>query len=184
MSLVVWLTGLSGSGKSALSLFVEEQLQSRGIPVAVLDGDIIRRTLSSDLGFSPEDRAESLRRISALARELADSGKVVLVAAISPYASVRDQIRGEHSLFLEVFVEASLATCESRDPKGLYKKARAGEIPDFTGISAPYEPPLHPDLTCRTDRESLEVSGSKILVAIDTAISVLQSGAQARAAVS
>lgn len=184
MSLVVWLTGLSGSGKSTLSLFVEGQLQARGIPVAVLDGDIIRRTLSSDLGFSPEDRAESLRRISALARELADSGKVVLVAAISPYAAVRDQIRGEHSLFLEVFIDAPIEACESRDPKGLYRKARAGEIPDFTGISAPYEPPLHPDLVCRTNVETLEVSGSKIVVAIETAMSVLQSGARARAAVS
>lgn len=174
MPIVVWFTGLSGSGKSTLSLRVEQQLQSRGIPVAVLDGDLIRRSLSSDLGFSPRDRAENLRRISELALDLSESGKVVLVAAISPYREIRDEIRAAHPNFLEIFVDAPLQTCERRDPKGLYKKARSGEIAEFTGISAPYEKPDCPDVICRTDTETIEESSAKIVHSIDIAIELKQ----------
>ena len=149
---VVWFTGLSGSGKSTLARALEERLVSSGHLVYVLDGDNIRHGLNCDLGFSPEDRNENIRRIGEVAALFRDAGIVVLTAFISPYRADRDLARqavGEDR-FLEVFVDAPLATCEERDPKGLYVKARAGEIPEFTGLTAPYEEPPNPALVVNT----------------------------------
>lgn len=144
---VVWFTGLSGSGKSTIARALEERLAAAGRLVYVLDGDNIRHGLCADLGFSAADRVENIRRIGHVAALLADAGALVLTAFISPFRADRAQVRellgGD---FLEVHVDAPLATCEDRDPKGLYKKARAGQIPEFTGITSPYEPPEHPEL--------------------------------------
>jgi len=165
---VVWFTGLSGSGKTTLSTAVEERLRSAGFPVECLDGEIIRQNLSKGLGFSREDRIEHLLRIAFVAEMLARHGVIVLVAAISPYRATRDAIRhrlGAH--FTEVYVNAPLAVCEARDVKGLYRKARAGLIPAFTGIDDPYEPPLQPEVECRTDIETVEESVRKVLEFLD-----------------
>lgn len=145
---VVWFTGLSGSGKSTVSRRVEQLLLERGVFAYGLDGDNMRFGLNSDLGFSPEDRTENIRRISQVAKLMADATVVVLTAFISPYRAGRDACREilPDGVFLEVFVDTPLEICEARDPKGLYKKARAGEIRGFTGIDAPYEPPLNPEI--------------------------------------
>jgi bifunctional enzyme CysN/CysC len=148
---VVWLTGLSGSGKSTLSIAVERRLFNVGYQVYVLDGDNMRHGLNADLGFSPEERAENIRRVGEVAALMSRAGLIVITAFISPYRSDRERARratGEN--FHEVYVKADLATCEARDPKGLYKRARAGEIPEFTGISAPYEAPANPELVLDT----------------------------------
>lgn len=154
---VVWLTGLSGSGKSTIARAAERLLLERGHLAYVLDGDNVRHGLNGDLGFSPEERKENIRRIGEVAALFADAGVIVLVAFISPYA--RDRRRAREAAgaarFLEVFVDADLATCEERDPKGLYEKARAGEISGFTGISAPYEPPAGADLELPSGRLSI-----------------------------
>lgn len=148
---VLWLTGLSGAGKSTLALGVERRLFEAGIQVYVLDGDNVRHGLTANLGFSPEDRAENVRRVGEVAALFADAGIVVIASFISPYRSDRERARlAAASMFHEVYIRADLQTCEARDPKGLYKRARAGKIPDFTGISAPYEPPETPDLTIDT----------------------------------
>lgn len=152
----LWFTGLSGSGKSSIAHAVENLLYERGIRTYVLDGDNIRHGLNRDLGFSPEDRTENIRRISEVARLFVDAGIVVMTAFISPYRADRDRAReiiGDGS-FVEIYVKCDLEVCEQRDPKGLYKKARAGEIPEFTGISAPYEEPLHPELIIDTAEET------------------------------
>ena len=148
----IWLTGLSGSGKSTVAVAAEQALIRRGHAAFVLDGDNVRHGLNQNLGFSPEDRTENIRRIGEVAKLFADAGMIVLTSFISPYREDRDRVRALHEegRFLEVFVAADLATCESRDVKGLYKKARAGEIPEFTGISAPYEEPLRPELVLDT----------------------------------
>lgn len=148
---VLWLTGLSGSGKSTVALGVEHALHGLGYQGYVLDGDNVRAGLNSDLGFSPEDRHENLRRIAEVAALFAQSGSLVVTAFISPYQADRDAARaiiGEG--FHEVHIDAGLEVCEARDPKGLYKRARAGEIPNFTGISAPFEAPSKPDLVIDT----------------------------------
>jgi len=154
---VAWFTGLSGSGKSTVARAVEERLTAAGRLVYVLDGDNIRHGLCSDLGFSDEDRVENIRRIGHVAALFADAGAIVLTAFISPFrndrAQVRDLVGGDD--FLEVFVDAPLDVCESRDPKGLYVKARNGDIPEFTGISSPYEAPESPALRLRTGEQSL-----------------------------
>jgi bifunctional enzyme CysN/CysC len=164
---VIWLTGLSGSGKSTLSRAVERELFNLGMHPYVLDGDNIRHGLNSNLGFSPDDREENIRRVAEVAKLMADAGLITITAFISPYLADRRRAR-EIALeggvdFLEVFVDAPLATCEERDTKGLYKKARAGEIAEFTGISAPYEAPENPELTIHTDRESREESAARIV---------------------
>ena len=151
-SVTVWFTGLSGSGKSTLAFALEEALLERGVAAYVLDGDNVRFGLNRDLGFSPEDRTENIRRIGEVCRLFGDAGIVVLTAFISPYVADRDQVRAIHpgGMFIEVYVNTPLEVCEARDPKGLYVKARAGEIPDFSGISAPYEPPPSPEITIDT----------------------------------
>ncbi len=153
---VLWFTGLSGAGKSTLAMEVEQQLFKHGFQVYVLDGDNVRRGLNKNLGFSPDDRAENIRRIGEVAALFADAGLVCITAFISPYQDDRDRARAAApGLFHEVYVKADLATCEGRDPKGLYKKARSGEIADFTGISAPYEPPTAAELVVDTAVDSV-----------------------------
>lgn len=154
---LLWFTGLSGSGKSTLANAVDAALHARGIHTYVLDGDNVRHGLNNDLTFSAEDRVENIRRISEVSKLFVDAGLVVMTAFISPYREDRARARsivGER--FIEVHVDADVAVCEARDPKGLYKKARAGEISDFTGISAPYEAPEHPELRIDTATMSLE----------------------------
>jgi adenylylsulfate kinase len=161
----VWLTGLSGSGKSTIAVAAEEALVSRGRLAYVLDGDNIRHGLNKNLGFSPEDRTENIRRIGEVAKLFTDAGLVVFTSFISPYRADRDLVRSIHDAgrFIEVHVAASVETCESRDVKGLYKKARAGEIPEFTGISAPYEAPLQPELVIDTGGEPVEKSVERLV---------------------
>ncbi len=162
----VWLTGLSASGKSTIAVLVDQLLAERGARSYVLDGDNIRHGLNRDLGFSPGDRAENIRRIGEVARLFTQAGIVNLTAFISPYREDRDRNRAiqDPGDFIEVFVDSPLEVCERRDPRGLYRLAREGKIPEFTGISAPYEPPLHPDLVLNTDRES-EAESAATLVA-------------------
>lgn len=148
---VLWFTGLSGAGKSTIAMAVERELFRRGLQVYVLDGDNIRYGLSADLGFAPEDRAENIRRVGEVAALFADAGMIAITAFISPYRSDRQRARAAaHESFHEIYIKADLAACESRDPKGLYLRARKGEIPEFTGISAPYEPPEAPNLVVDT----------------------------------
>ncbi len=154
---ILWFTGLSGSGKSTLAKAVEQTLFERGCQTYILDGDNVRFGLNRDLGFSPDDRTENIRRIGEVAKLFMDAGAIVLTAFISPYRTDRDanrEIVGEGE-FLEIYAKCSLEECENRDPKGLYKKARAGEIPEFTGISAPYEEPLNPEIVVETDQYSV-----------------------------
>ncbi len=155
---VLWFTGLSGSGKSTLAHAVEEKLFERNHLSMVLDGDNIRHGLNKNLGFSPEDREENIRRIGEVAKLFADAGLITMTAFISPYRKDRDKARQllKEGEFIEIFVKVSLDVAEERDPKGLYKKARAGEIQDFTGISAPYEEPLAPELVIDTGQLKLD----------------------------
>ena len=162
---ILWLTGLSGSGKSTIGHRVERMLIERGAFAYVLDGDNIRHGLNRDLGFSPEDRVENIRRIGEVARLFGDAGALVLSAFISPYRKDRDRVRalmgpGE---FIEVFVDTPLEICEARDPKGLYKKARAGEISNFTGLDAPYEAPENPEVHLETADLSVDGAASQVI---------------------
>ncbi len=161
----IWLTGLSGSGKSTIAVAAEAELVRRGRLAYVLDGDNVRHGLNKNLGFSPEDRTENIRRIGEVAKLFTDAGTIVLTSFISPYRADRDAVRANmgDGDFLEVYVAASLETCESRDVKGLYKKARAGEIPEFTGISAPYEEPERPALVIDTNAQSVEESVNQLV---------------------
>lgn len=164
-AVVLWFTGLSGSGKSTLAHAVEQVLYDKGCRTIVLDGDNIRHGLNKNLGFSPEDREENIRRIGEVAKLFTQAGVIALTAFISPYRADRDKARellndGE---FVEVYLKCAVDVCESRDVKGLYKKARAGEIKEFTGISAPYEEPLNPELVIDTAAETLEESTRKVL---------------------
>ncbi len=162
---VLWFTGLSGSGKSTIANEVSYKLHKMGKLSYILDGDNIRHGLNKDLGFSPEDRKENIRRISEVASLFADAGFITITAFISPYRVDRDFCRGlvGEERFIEIYTKASLDTCEKRDPKGMYKKARAGIIKEFTGISAPYEEPLKPELVIDTDKESIEDSTDKAI---------------------
>ncbi|WP_164667677.1 adenylyl-sulfate kinase [Virgibacillus doumboii] len=164
-SAVIWFTGLSGSGKSTLSVELEKELHAMGIRTYRLDGDNVRHGLNKNLGFSPEDRKENIRRIGEVSKLMVDGGLFTLTAFISPYREDRNEVREllEDGEFIEVFVNASVETCESRDPKGLYKKARAGEIKGFTGIDAPYEEPKNPEVTVDTDKLSLKESVQEIV---------------------
>ena len=164
-SKVLWFTGLSGSGKSTIANATESILHERGMQTYILDGDNVRMGLNKDLGFTAEDRKENIRRISEVAKLFVDSGSVVLTAFISPYildrADAKKTIGGDD--FIEVFVSADLSVCEERDPKGLYKKARLGEIKNFTGIDAPYEEPVNPDLIIRTDKHTIEECATQVV---------------------
>jgi adenylylsulfate kinase len=159
----VWFTGLSGAGKTTIRMAVEEKLRAQGHKVEVLDGDIVRENLTKGLGFSKEDRDENIRRIGFVSHLLTRNGVIVLVSAISPYRDIRAEVRERIGDFVEVFVNAPLEVCEERDVKGLYKRARSGELKQFTGISDPYEAPLFPEIECRTDLETLEESAAKVL---------------------
>ena len=163
----LWLTGLSGSGKSTVAVAAEKLLAGQNKLVYRLDGDNVRHGLNSNLTFTPEDRIENIRRIGEVSKLFADSGTITLVSFISPYQADRDIARKLHEEadlpFIEVFIHCPLAEVEKRDPKGLYKKARAGEIKNFTGIDAPYEAPQNPELEIRTDQLSIEESGQKII---------------------
>ena len=162
---VIWLTGLSGSGKSTLAMMLEEALHRRGCACYTLDGDILRKGLNSNLGFSPEDRAENVRRVGEVAALFAEAGFICITALISPYRDDRSKARGaaKRSQFHEIYLAADLITCERRDPKGLYLKARAFEIRNFTGIDAPYEIPLEQDLEVDTANRTPEQSHEVLL---------------------
>ncbi|MCO6427256.1 adenylyl-sulfate kinase [Nitrosomonas communis] len=154
---ILWFTGLSGAGKSTLAHAVEEQLHQRGYRTFVLDGDNVRHGLCKDLGFTPEDRVENIRRIGEMAKLFIEAGIIVLTAFISPFRAERERVRSlvEQGDFIEIHCDSPLEVCESRDVKGLYKKARAGLIPDFTGISSPYETPQNPELIVNTGTTDL-----------------------------
>jgi adenylyl-sulfate kinase len=166
----VWMTGLSGSGKSTIAVAVEAALTSRGRHAYLLDGDNLRHGLNGNLGFSAEDRAENVRRVGEVARLLADAGTVALVSLVSPYAADRDRVRAIHDeaglRFVEVFVDTPLEECERRDPKGLYAKARAGELKGMTGIDDPYEAPERPELVLRPLDQSVEESVAAVLAVL------------------
>jgi len=164
---VVWFTGLPSAGKSTLARLLDRELLDRGWPVEVLDGDEVRLRLTKGLGFSREDRDENIRRIAFVARLLARHGVAAITAAISPYRAARDEARQEIGRFVEIYVRCTLDTCVERDVKGLYRRALAGEIANFTGISDPYEEPLAPELTVETDRESAAQSVARILARLE-----------------
>jgi bifunctional enzyme CysN/CysC len=172
---VVWFTGLSGAGKSTLAYALERAIFDRGVDVLVLDGDVIRTGLSADLQFSMADRAENIRRIGEVAALFASAGIVVITAFISPYRADRDRARRRTmevagAPFIEVHVDAPLAVCEARDPKGLYKKARAGAISHFTGVSDPYEPPSAPEIVVKTGEDSLSACVDALVAGVMPAI--------------
>lgn len=158
----IWLTGLSGAGKTTITEALQKKLTDGGYSLEVLDGDVVRTNLTKGLGFSKEDRDTNIRRIGFVSHLLTRNGVIVLVSAISPYRAIREEVKQTIGDFVEVFVNAPLSVCEGRDVKGLYAKARSGEIKSFTGIDDPYEPPTNPDVECRTDLEELEESVNKI----------------------
>ena len=164
-SFLIWFTGLSGSGKSTIANVVEQKLFQQGIKTYTLDGDNIRKGINNDLTFSPEDRTENIRRIAETANLMVDAGLVVLAAFVSPYKKDRENIKSivKDVNFVEVYINTSLEECERRDVKGLYKKARAGEIKNMTGISAPYEAPENPDIEILTENESVEAAADRIV---------------------
>ena len=164
-SALVWFTGLSGSGKSTIAHRVEKALYDRGCRTFVFDGDNVRHGLCADLGFTPEDRAENIRRIGEMVKLFTEAGVITLTAFISPFRADRQRVRGLVGAedFIEIYCRCALEICEQRDVKGLYKRARAGEIKEFTGISSPYEEPEHPDLVLDTGAESLEACVEKVM---------------------
>ncbi|MFC0272551.1 adenylyl-sulfate kinase [Metabacillus herbersteinensis] len=164
-SAVLWFTGLSSAGKSTLANAVEKRLYEQGLRTYLLDGDNIRHGINQDLGFSPGDRKENIRRIGELSKLFVDAGMIVITAFISPFRQDRNLARSvlEEKEFIEVYIKCSLDECEKRDPKGLYKKAKAGEIPEFTGISAPYEEPESPEIIIETDKQSITESVEQVL---------------------
>ena len=159
----IWLTGLPGSGKTTISGFVEEEIRRRGRHVEVLDGDVVRTNLSKGLGFSKEDRDTNIKRIAFVCKLLTRNSVATIAAAVSPYREVRAYAREEIGDFVEVYVKCPVEVCIERDPKGMYRKALAGEIPHFTGVSDPYEEPLTPEVICETDRETPEESARKVM---------------------
>jgi adenylylsulfate kinase len=164
----LWFTGLSGAGKTTISELVVEELQSRGSAIEVLDGDVVRQNLSKGLGFSKEDRDTNIRRVAFVADLLSRNGVPVITAAISPYREIRDEARAQmDGRFIEAYVKASVEECERRDVKGLYAKARAGEIKEFTGVSDPYEPPENPELVLETEEQTPEESAAAIITYLE-----------------
>ncbi|HEV2413443.1 MAG TPA: adenylyl-sulfate kinase, partial [Candidatus Dormibacteraeota bacterium] len=164
---VVWFTGLSGAGKSTIANALRDELTRRGRHSELLDGDEVRTHLSEGLGFSKEDRDTNIRRIGYVARLVARSGGIAITAAISPYREIRNEVRAQSPGFVEVFVRAPLETLVERDTKGLYRKAFAGEIANFTGVSDPYEEPLNPEVVCDTSQETLEGSLARVIDALE-----------------
>jgi adenylylsulfate kinase len=173
-SVVLWFTGLSGSGKSTLAHALEEKLFNMGCRTFVLDGDNVRHGLNSNLGFSETDRSENIRRISEVSKLMLEAGLIVMTAFISPFKQDRNEARTliANDNFIEIYCKASIETCEKRDVKGLYKKARAGEIKNYTGIDSPYEAPVNPELIIDTDQETLDYSVSKIMNYLEASILV------------
>jgi adenylyl-sulfate kinase len=163
----LWFTGLSGSGKTAIAKEVERELRRRGLKVERLDGDIVRQALTRDLGFTKEDRDKNIERVTFVAKLLTRNGVAVLCSFISPYRERRAKTRQEIGTFIEVYVECPLEVCAQRDVKGLYAKAFAGEIENFTGVSDPYEPPESPEIVCHTAEETLEESAGKVLAYLE-----------------
>ena len=168
-SAILWFTGLSGAGKSTLAHAVEETLHQRGVRTFVFDGDNVRHGLCADLGFSNKDRVENIRRVGEMAKLYLEAGVIPLTAFISPFRSDRSRVRSlvPHGEFLEIYCQCPIEECESRDVKGLYKRARAGEIPDFTGISSPYEEPEAPELTVNTMDLDLDASVAKVVTLLE-----------------
>ncbi|WP_163183718.1 adenylyl-sulfate kinase [Neobacillus sedimentimangrovi] len=168
-SCVLWFTGLSGSGKSTLANAVDQALYQRGVHSYVLDGDNVRHGLNRDLQFNKEDRRENIRRIGEVAKLFVDSGQIVSAAFISPYLADRQLVRNmfEPGEFIEIYLNCPIQVCEERDPKGLYEKARKGEISEFTGISSPYEIPQHPEIIIESNRESMEEAVHKIITYLE-----------------
>ena len=166
---LLWLTGLSGSGKSTVAFRVEHALIERGCVAYVLDGDNVRHGLNSNLGFSADDRAENIRRIGEVGKLFVDAGLITLSSFVSPYRADRDQVRAllAEDQFFEIYVNTPLEICEQRDPKGLYKRARAGELPDFTGISDPYEEPQAPELELRTDTVTIDEAARQVICLLE-----------------
>jgi len=166
---LLWLTGLSGSGKSTVAFRVEHALIERGCVAYVLDGDNVRHGLNSNLGFSADDRAENIRRIGEVGKLFVDAGLITLSSLVSPYRADRDQVRAllAEDQFFEIYVNTPLEICEQRDPKGLYKRARAGEIPNFTGISDPYEEPQAPELELKTDTVTIDEAARQVICLLE-----------------
>ena len=164
----LWFTGLSGAGKSTISTIIEKRLRDAGAKVEVLDGDVVRENLSKGLGFSKEDRDTNIRRIGFVCELLSRNGVIAIVAAISPYRSVREELRARIQNFIEIYVECPLDVVAGRDVKGLYKKAAAGEIPQFTGISDPYEPPLDPEVVLHSAAETPDESASRVWATLES----------------
>ena len=163
----IWFTGLSGAGKTTINDALTAKLRDRGVKLEVLDGDIVRTNLTKGLTFSKEDRDENVRRIGFVADLLTRNGVIVTVAAISPYRAIREEVRERIGDFMEVYVSAPVEVCEERDVKGLYKKARSGEIKQFTGISDPYEAPTNPEVNCETHKETLDESVNKVIAKLE-----------------
>lgn len=159
----LWFTGLSGAGKSTIAHILVDKFRKRGLKVELLDGDVVRTNLSKGLGFSKEDRDTNIRRIGFVANLLERNGVIAITAAISPYRAIRDEVRKLHKNFIEVYAKCSLEEAEKRDVKGLYKKARSGEIPQFTGVSDPYEEPLNPEIVVETDNGTPEEKAEEII---------------------
>ncbi|HTC22036.1 MAG TPA: adenylyl-sulfate kinase [bacterium] len=159
----VWFTGLSGSGKSTIAERVALKLERRGLPVEILDGDVVRTHLSKGLGFSHEDRDENIKRVGFVCQLLTRNGVAAIASVISPYREARDYNRQKIKNFVEVYARCPIEVCAQRDLKGLYQKAQAGEIKGFTGVDDPYEPPLNPEVVCKTDTESIEESVDKVI---------------------
>ncbi len=172
----LWFTGLSGAGKSTLATLVAQELKQRGHRVEILDGDEVRTNLSKGLGFSKEDRDTNIRRIGYVCRLLARNGVIAISAAISPYRDIRDEVRSAHNRFFEVFVKCSIDKLVERDVKGLYKKALAGEVKSFTGISDPYEEPLNPELVLDSGTETVEQSFAKLIGKLEGLNYVIRNG--------
>ena len=167
---LLWFTGLSGSGKSTLANSVEIELHKKGVSTYILDGDNIRQGINKDLGFSPHDRSENIRRIAEISNLMLDAGVVTLAAFVSPYSKDREAVKQVVGIdnVIEIYVNTSLAACEQRDVKGLYKKARAGEIKNMTGVFAPYQPPTHPDIEVVTDGQTIQHSVAAIMQFLNT----------------
>ena len=169
---IVWLTGLSGAGKPTIANRLKDVISERNVNIEILDGDVIRTNLSQGLGFSKSDRDINIRRVGYVANLLSRNGVIVIVAAISPYRAVRDEVKASSHNFMEVYVNAPIEICESRDVKGLYAAARSGKLTGFTGIDDPYEVPLNPEVICYSDRESVDESVSKIVNALDKSLNI------------